>query len=459
MKNTVKFIFISIFGCLIFILPFDFLNPNTSESVKTIFLGHFKNYAFYYMGKEILYFTIFIMFLTLIGTIIGLFYTFKNKFLSLMFNSDLFQCFLKIMGSSLYLFYVFGGKLVINGIDLFENTASVMSVTLKSDDFSSGLIQPLYVTFFVGIMLMPLLTKFGFVEFLGTLVSPFMKKIFKVPGFAAVDAIASFVGDGTIGIVVTDQQYQNGYYTQKQAAIVASTFSIVGISFAVLVAEMLGFSSIFGLFYFSIFFVTIIIAFITARMPLKKFSDNYYNEDHIVTIEDINDSLFKTAISSATKKASETKILNVVYESLVHVLLIYITFIPIIMIVGTIGLIIAEHTYIFSVISYPIYIFLNLIGFNSNVSAQMAPAMIVGFADMYLPAIFIENSESILAKFVVGVLSFTQLIFLSETGMILLKSKIGFNFFDLVKIFLFRSLISFPIVLFIGILLQTLNII
>lgn len=76
---------------------------------------------------------------------------------------------------------------------------------------------------------------------------------------------------------------------------------------------------------------------------------------------------------------------------------------------------------------------------------MMAPAAVVGFADMYLPALFIGEAVSESARFFIGVLAFTQLVFMSETGMILVKSKIGLNFLDVIKVFVFRTILSIPL--------------
>ncbi|MDZ7834367.1 MAG: hypothetical protein U5K84_02600 [Alkalibacterium sp.] len=61
-------------------------------------------------------------------------------------------------------------------------------------------------------------------------------------------------------------------------------------------------------------------------------------------------------------------------------------------------------------------------------AGQMAPASLAGFADMYLPALFISGATSEAARFFIGVLAFTQLVFMSETGMILVETKIGLEF-------------------------------
>ena len=88
----------------------------------------------------------------------------------------------------------------------------------------------------------------------------------------------------------------------------------------------------------------------------------------------------------------------------------------------------------------------------------MAPASVAGFADMYLPALFISGSASEASRFFIGVLAFTQLVFMSETGMILVKTKIGMSFLDVVKLFLFRTLLSIPLLILITQILGALGI-
>lgn len=323
-----------------------------------------------------------------------------------------------------------------------------------------GLLTTLYITFFVGILALPLLTHFGIVEFMGVLLGPIMEKVFKVPGYSTIDAIASFVGDGTIGIVVTDTQYQRGYYNQREAYVISTSFSIVGIAFAAAVAQELGFGSIFPVFYGSIIIVTLIIAFITARLPLKKFKKTYYeNQEPKAADVPEGKSTFKHAYDSALEQAESTKILEAIVEALKHVVSIFVGFLPIIMAVGTFSLILAEYTPIFDIISAPLVYVYDFIGYSTDVARQMAPASLAGFADMYLPALFITDSPSEASRFFIGVLAFTQLVFMSETGMILVKTKIGLNFFDILKIFLFRTIISLPILVLLTNILAAMNII
>ncbi len=429
MNGKLKFILLSTLGIVLYIFPFT-IGGNT-----TIMISHFTNFITSNLMPLMNVIILVFVTITLIGSVFGLVVKeFKQTFLNEYFKHSNLQNVLQIVGSIFYYlcFFGIGPEFIIGG-----DTGAVML----------DLVTTLYITFFAGVMLMPLLTNFGAVEFFGVLVAPMMQKLFKVPGFAAIDATASFVGDGTLGIVVTDKQYQKGYYTQREAALIATTFSIVGIAFAGAVAEELGFGSIFGIFYLSIFLTTVIVAIVMARLPYKKFKDEYYEGVQNHSKEQLlNGSGYHHAMDLACKQAESAKVAEGFSHALKSVVGIYITFLPVIMTVGSLGLIIATYTGFFNVIAYPLVPVFTLVGFSPADAQMMAPAMLVGLADMYLPTIFIVESTSSAAKFFVGVMSFAQLIFFSETGMILVKSKIGFSFFDVIKTFLIRTVIAFPIV-------------
>ena len=422
----IKFLFYSILGII------AFLAPVTIGGESSILMGHIKSIVIDGYSESIKYLIVFVSLITITGTVIGkIKKQFKNSVLQELFICGPINGAVRIGGSIFFLMVHFGvgPKAVLD-----PNTGGMMA---------GDLLPSLMVTFCVGVILMPLLTSFGLVEFVGVLIAPFMRKVFKVPGYAAVDAIASFLGDGTIGIVVTDQQYQKGYYTQREAVIIATSFSIVGISFAAVVADFLRFSSIFIIFYSTIAISTVVAGVIIARLPLKKFKDEYYVQGKVEEKDIISFSLALRKAAAVAEKAREVEI---IVDSIKKIAVLYITFIPVIMFMGTAGLIVAEYTNIFSIISMPLIPFLQLLGFSKEVAESMAPSMIVGFSDMYLPSLLIESVKSDMARFVIGTLSFAQLIFLSETGMILVASKIGFTFWDALKFFVLRTIITFPVI-------------
>ena len=121
-----------------------------------------------------------------------------------------------------------------------------------------------------------------------------MRPLFKIPGRAAIDCLASWVGDGTIGVLLTAKQYEDKNYTGREAAIIATTFSVVSITFCFVVLETIGLNNYFLEFYGSVILVGLILAVIMPRIfPLKGKADTLidgskpYPENH----EDIPDRL------------------------------------------------------------------------------------------------------------------------------------------------------------------------
>lgn len=91
----------------------------------------------------------------------------------------------------------------------------------------------------IGSIFLAFLVNYGLMEFIGVLMQPIMKPIWKTPGRSAIDAVASFVGSYSLALLITDRVYQEGKYTGKEAAIIATGFSTVSATFMIIVADTL----------------------------------------------------------------------------------------------------------------------------------------------------------------------------------------------------------------------------
>ena len=141
------------------------------------------------------------------------------------------------------------------------------------------LIGTLVIINVIASFLLPLLTDFGLLEYVGALATKLMRPLFKVPGRAAVDCVTSWIGDGTLGVMLTLNQYEGGYYTAKEASIIATLFSAVSITFALVVLDQVGMVQYFGVYYLLICFVGIICALICPLLwPLHKKPETYVIE-------------------------------------------------------------------------------------------------------------------------------------------------------------------------------------
>jgi nucleoside recognition membrane protein YjiH len=78
------------------------------------------------------------------------------------------------------------------------------------------------------------------------------------------------------------------------------------------------------------------------------------------------------------------------------------------------------------------------------------PGTLVGFFDQFIPAIISADVEDPVSRFVLASLSITQLIFIAENGVLVLRSSIPLNLPQLAAIFLQRTVISLPVLAVVG---------
>lgn len=109
---------------------------------------------------------------------------------------------------------------------------------------------------------------------------------------------------------------------------------------------------------------------------------------------------------------------------------------------GTLREVLTEYTPVFELLSYPLVPLLELLQLPEAGAA--APALLVGITEMFLPAVLAQGIESELTRFVVITISITQLIYMTEVGVLILKTRIPLTFIKLIQIFLLRTAITLP---------------
>ncbi|WP_047373891.1 YjiH family protein [Exiguobacterium sp. ZOR0005] len=332
-------------------------------------------------------------------------------------------------------------------------TLLVIGPAMITSEYTGGLllydlIPILFATFLFAGMLLPLLLNFGLLEFVGTMLIKVMRPLFKLPGRASLDSLASWVGDATIGILLTTKQYENGYYTKREAAVIATTFSVVSITFTIVILSYMELDAYFLQYYGAIIISGIVAALIMPRIyPLSKKADTPYEETELKPEEPVpaNVSMPKWALRQALLKSRSSKsFIATLKDGFQNVLDMWLGILPIVMAVGTIALVIAEYTPLFTILGKPFEPILMLLQVPEAEAA--AQTMVVGFADMFLPAVLGSGIESEMTRFIIATVSVTQLIFMSEVGGLLLGSKLPISFVDLVLIFLLRTFITLPII-------------
>jgi nucleoside recognition membrane protein YjiH len=181
--------------------------------------------------------------------------------------------------------------------------------------------------------------------------------------------------------------------------------------------------------------------------PLNGFPDTPYDQVNPLREKAAEGgSLFQEAMDLATQRAAKAPPLRDQFRTSVgHILDIWFGLVPAVIVVGGAGMMLAEYTPVLQWLSWPLVPLLELSGLPD--AAIAAPALIAGFLDMFLPALMVANIDAEITRFVIGVISLTQLIYMSEVGILMIKCEIPLRFHHLLVIFVLRTLIGLPIVL------------
>ena len=305
----------------------------------------------------------------------------------------------------------------------------------------------LTVFFLVACFLLPFLIDYGVAEFMGTLLQKPFLWAFRLPGRASIDTLASWLGSAPVGVLITIQQYEKGYYSGREAAVIATNFSIASIAFCALVAKLIEIDHRFFEFYFSIMFSGLIAALIIPRIwPLARKKDVYLIEqDGFTDKPEADTGLFRWALIQGINKArTAPNLKQLLKNAFINLLDIWFSLLPSVVAIGTIVLALTEFTPIFTIMTKPLVPILELMQIPE--AATAAPAFLVGFADMYLPAVIGKNIASEMTRFVIGCVSIIQIIYMTEVGTLILKSKIPLQIGELFLIFTLRTLITLPII-------------
>ena len=294
-------------------------------------------------------------------------------------------------------------------------------------------------------LLLPLLTDYGLMEFCGTLLQPVFKRVFKLPGRAAIDALASIVGASAIGLMISINQYERGVYTQREASVIATNFSIVSLPFCLVIATVAGIEAWFLPWYGVVIVACLVTALVVPRLPpLSRKSDTYCAGTHQKPTPESSEALLGRAWAAAMERAQQAPgVGGFLTQGISNLAFFLFAVVGASLAMATFASLIVFHTPIFTWLGYPLVPVLQLLGLPEAQGA--ATALFSGFLDQFMPAIAAGDIDSPVTSFVLAGLSVSQLIFMSEVGVIILRSSLPLGLLDLLQIFLLRTVVLLPL--------------
>ncbi len=371
-------------------------------------------------------------------------FVFKTGRLHDYFDGDsVVHPFLYLLGGLYALFYSLSAR------------GMAMPEIIVGPDTGGSIIPSIVVDVFwiiiVGSFTMPFLLNYGVVDFIGSFMERLMRPIWKVPGRAAVNAIASFVSSSSVGVLITNKLYRMGVYTEKEAALVVTGFSAVSVGFAYMVIATAGLEDRFLSIYFSSLLLTLVVSAFIARIPPLSRKKDVFLNGHVQTSEErrvvrSDRSVVRLGLERAAKKAYTARpILKEMKGSLIDGLEVLPKVISLLSCVGVTAMIIAENTPVFQWLGKIFEPILRLCQVPN--AAEIAPSFPVGIAEMFLPVLLIKNQVATLApgaRYVVVAVSIVQILFFSETIVVITASKMPVSVKELVMVFIERTIIAIP---------------
>lgn len=276
-------------------------------------------------------------YLALLLVVLGVIWPFIKKTWNRSVTDIIFTCF-KIFGlaAAVMVCFNFGPEVILNA----DNGPYLFN----------SLVKPTALMIIIGAPLLCLLVNYGFVDFVGVFVRPLTRVLWKTPGRSAVDAVSSFVGSTSMGLLFTNQMYVNNKYNAKEASIIATGFTTVAISFMVIVARTLDISDYWTLYFFVTLLITFLCTSVTCRIyPLSKKPETYYDPSKEGGIQESSEGgMFTRAIDEAVSAVeSAGNLLTNMKSSLVSGMNLLLEFVPLLMGIGLAALVLAATTPVF----------------------------------------------------------------------------------------------------------------
>jgi len=308
-----------------------------------------------------------------------------------------------------------------------------------------GLIVP------IGAIFLALLISYGLLELIGVLVQPVMRPIWRTPGRSAIDAVASFVGSYSIGLLITNRVYQAGQYSAREAAIIATGFSTVSATFMIIVAKTLDLMDVWNLYFWLTLLITFVVTAVTVRLPpLSRMDDSAEDGEPEAVPGKRLSTAWQIGLDVAEKAPSLHRSVALNFK---EGLVMAISILPSIMSVGLLGLLVAKYTPLFEWLGWLFYPFVAVWGVAD--AAALAQASAAGLAEMFLPALLMAEAE-FAARFAAGVVSVSAVLFFSASIPCILSTSIPLSVGRMLVVWFIRVGLSLLLAVPAGYLVQTL---
>lgn len=298
---------------------------------------------------------------------------------------------------------------------------------------------------FVTGVFVPLLTEYGLVDFFSILCRPFMRRLFLTPGSSAVIGVSAFLGNYSVGHIVSRRMYDEGGFTEKEAVIVATGFSTCSIGLMINLVNYTGIMDHWRLYVATVLIVTFLTTAVVARLyPISRKRSTYKEGAAPAADEQSNGRIFHTALDAGVSRAAGAappQESAVVFLRQTMPLICEIAGAS--MCVISIGMLCAGATHLFRYVGALFYPLLRLTGLDASDALHTAECLGASLLEPVLAGVISDGwSGPVLGKWIISVVPYSAIIFFAGSIPSLWKSGIPCKIQEMLLIWLERALLG-----------------
>ena len=298
----------------------------------------------------------------------------------------------------------------------------------------------------LGAIFVNLLIELGGLEFIGTLSRPLMEPLFRLPGRAALDSLASWIGAFTVGYYVTYNVFHRGGYHKRDVFVIATCFAPVSIGFVGVVVSTVGLLSIFPLILLAWMVSIIVCGLILVRIPpLSNIPKEYVvSPTPETSFAGSPTEYVRFAFSNAMAESGSGRIIPMATTGLIDGLKVTAMILGTVVTISTVTLLLIAQTNVFRVIATPLVPVLTAFGIPDP--GLSASAILISGVEQVSAAAVVAHASAT-ARFFVTIVAISQIIFFAASApmMVDMFNDIPIRFRDLVTLFCLRTAILIPI--------------